>query len=83
MKNNVSLSQAKLSEIVIGNTEVPKTGIVQLVKKAPRFNKKNVIDGSCAKIKYDFIDSELVKILEKANADAGQLETTTLEITGN
>lgn len=83
MKTNISLSQAKLSEIVIENVDIPKKGKIQFVRKAPRFNGKKAVDGSCAKIKCEFIDSELVKILEKANADISQLKTTTLEIVSN
>lgn len=77
------LSHAKLSEVVVKNVEIPQNGKIQSAKKAPRFNGKNAIEGSCAKIKCEIIDLELAKIIEKANVDISQLKTTTLEIISN
>ncbi|WP_413489848.1 hypothetical protein [Carnobacterium divergens] len=83
MKNNLSLFEAKLSEISIANVTIPKTGKIQFVKKMPRYNGNQLIEGSCAKIRCEFIDLDLAKVLEKSNVDTRQLKTTTLEIIGD
>ncbi|MHB9918562.1 hypothetical protein CF070_01565 [Clostridium botulinum] len=80
----MTFGQAKLSEIEISNVTTPKTGAIQFVKKAPRYGRnKKPIDGSCAKIVCEFVDSAFAKVLEKANADVRQLKTNTLDIIGD
>lgn len=82
--NNITLGQAKLSEVEISNVIAPKSGVIRLVRKAPRYgSNKTPIDGSCSKITCELVDTVLAKMLEKANVDVSQIKTTTLEIIGN
>lgn len=79
----LTLSEATLSKVIIGNVTPEQNGLIMFAKKAPRYNGENIINGSCAKIKCEYIDADLAKLLEKSNADINQLKTNTIEIIGN
>ncbi|HFU5904908.1 MULTISPECIES: hypothetical protein [Enterococcus] len=84
IKSNLTpFSTAKLSEVTIANVAHESSGLILSAKKAPRYNGEEEIRGSVAKIKCEFINADLAKILEKSGADVHQLKTNTLEIVGN
>lgn len=80
IKSNLPLfSMEKLCEVVANRTPEP-WWLVLSAKNTPCYNGEEEIRGSVAKIKWEFISSDLAKTLEKSGADIHQLKTNTLQV---
>lgn len=80
----MKLAQARLAEVEIANVETPRTARIVSISKSPRYGENSEpIQNSVAKVVCQFVDTDLVKILEKAGGDSSQLKTFVLELVGD